>query len=85
LECFSAEQRIFPTADHAQYADEFSFRNGVNSLNELTGNTDGGTLMVMGTTTSAATNVIVNGTNSADIYGDANMWLKNERQPISFL
>jgi len=42
----------------------------VNSLNELTANTNGGTLTVVGTTTSAATNVTVNGTN-ASFYGDA--------------
>jgi RHS repeat-associated protein len=42
----------------------------VNSLNELTNNTNGGTLTVMGTTTSPATNVTVNGTN-ASVYGDA--------------
>ena len=43
----------------------------VNSLNELTTNTNGGTLTVMGTTTSPATNVTVNGTNNALLYGDA--------------
>jgi RHS repeat-associated protein len=43
----------------------------VNSLNELTQNTNGGRLTVMGTTTtSKATNVTVNGTNAL-IYGDA--------------
>ena len=42
----------------------------VNSLNELTANTNGGTLTVMGTTTSPATNVAVNG-NSAAHYNDA--------------
>ena len=42
----------------------------VNSLNELTANTNGGRLTVMGTTTSPATNVAVNGTNAAH-YGDA--------------
>jgi hypothetical protein len=42
----------------------------VNSLNELTANTNGGTLTVMGTTTSPATNVAVNGTN-AHLYLDA--------------
>ncbi|PWU15252.1 MAG: hypothetical protein C5B50_15740 [Verrucomicrobia bacterium] len=41
----------------------------VNSLNELTTVSRSGTLTVAGTTTSAATNVIVNGTN-ADLYGD---------------
>src|SRR5580658_5690411 len=41
-----------------------------NSLNELTANTNGGTLTVMGTTTSQATNVTVNSTNAAH-YGDA--------------
>jgi RHS repeat-associated protein len=42
----------------------------VNSVNELTENTNGGRLTVMGTTTSPATNVTVNGTN-AQFYGDA--------------
>jgi RHS repeat-associated protein len=42
----------------------------VNSLNELTANTNGGTLTVMGTTTSPATNVAVNGANAAR-YNDA--------------
>jgi RHS repeat-associated protein len=41
----------------------------VNSLNELTTNTNGGTLTVMGTTTPIATNVTVNGSN-ATLYGD---------------
>jgi RHS repeat-associated protein len=44
----------------------------VNSVNELTANTNGGTLTVIGTTTtSAATNVTVNTTTAARIYGDA--------------
>jgi len=42
----------------------------VNSLNELTANTNGGKLTVMGTTTSPATNVAVNGTNALR-YNDA--------------
>lgn len=42
----------------------------VNSLNELTTNTNGGTLTVVGTTTSAATNVTVNG-SLAQRYNDA--------------
>jgi RHS repeat-associated protein len=42
----------------------------VNSLNELTTNTNGGMLTVMGTTTSSATSVTVNG-SSASRYGDA--------------
>jgi RHS repeat-associated protein len=42
----------------------------VNSLNELTANTNGGRLTVVGTTTSTATNVTVNGTNALR-YGDA--------------
>jgi RHS repeat-associated protein len=42
----------------------------VNSLNELTENTNGGRLTVLGTTTSQATNVTVNGTNALR-YGDA--------------
>jgi RHS repeat-associated protein len=42
----------------------------VNSNNELTSATTSGTLTVMGTTTSAATNVTVNG-NLASFYGDA--------------
>jgi YD repeat-containing protein len=42
----------------------------VNSLNELTTNTNGGTLTVVGTTTSPATSVTVNG-SSATLYGDA--------------
>src|SRR5271157_496539 len=43
----------------------------VNSLNELTTNTNGGTLTVVGTTTSATvTNVTVN-TSNALLYGDA--------------
>jgi RHS repeat-associated protein len=42
----------------------------VNSLNELTANTNGGTLTVVGTTTSLATNVTVNSSN-AFFYGDA--------------
>jgi hypothetical protein len=42
----------------------------VNSDNELTANTNGGKLTVMGTTTSAATNVTVNGTNALR-YNDA--------------
>jgi RHS repeat-associated protein len=42
----------------------------VNSNNELTTATNGGTLTVVGTTTSAATNVTVNG-GSALRYGDA--------------
>jgi RHS repeat-associated protein len=41
----------------------------VNALNELTANTNGGTLTVMGTTTSQATNVTVNSTAAAH-YGD---------------
>jgi RHS repeat-associated protein len=41
-----------------------------NSINELTANTNGGKLTVIGTTTSPATNVTVNGTNAAR-YGDA--------------
>ena len=43
----------------------------VNSLNELTANTNGGTLTVVGTTTSQATNVTVNVTNTASNYNDA--------------
>jgi RHS repeat-associated protein len=43
----------------------------VNSDNELTANTNGGKLTVMGTTTSVATNVTVNATNTAQRYGDA--------------
>ena len=42
----------------------------VNTVNELTANTNGGRLTVVGTTTSIATNVAVNGTNAAH-YGDA--------------
>jgi RHS repeat-associated protein len=42
----------------------------VNSLNELTQNTNGGRLTVMGTTTSSATGVSVNGTNALR-YGDS--------------
>lgn len=42
----------------------------VNSNNELTVNTNGGTLTVVGTTTSPANSVTVNST-SASIYGDA--------------
>ena len=42
----------------------------VNSVNELTTGTNGGRLTVMGTTTSQATNVTVNGTNAL-LYGDA--------------
>jgi RHS repeat-associated protein len=42
----------------------------VNSLNELTENTNGGKLTVVGTTTSPATNVTVNGSNAL-FYGDA--------------
>jgi RHS repeat-associated protein len=44
----------------------------VNALNELTANTTGGTLTVMGTTTSPSNSVAVavNGTN-ASVYGDA--------------
>ena len=42
----------------------------VNSVNELTQNTNGGKLTVIGTTTSTATNVTVNGTNAIR-YGDA--------------
>jgi RHS repeat-associated protein len=42
----------------------------VNTLNELTQNTNGGKLTVIGTTTSQATNVTVNGTNAL-CYGDA--------------
>jgi RHS repeat-associated protein len=42
----------------------------VNSDNELTTATNGGTLTVVGTTTSLATNVTVNG-NAASRYGDA--------------
>jgi RHS repeat-associated protein len=41
----------------------------VNSLNELTTNTNGGTLTVMGMTTPIATNVTVNGSNAV-LYGD---------------
>jgi RHS repeat-associated protein len=41
----------------------------VNTLNELTANTNGGRLTVMGTTTSTATNVSVNSTNAL-LYGD---------------
>jgi len=43
----------------------------VNSDNELTANTNGGKLTVVGTTTSKATNVTVNSTNTAQRYGDA--------------
>ncbi len=43
----------------------------VNSDNELTANTNGGRLTVVGTTTSTATNVTVNATNTAQRYGDA--------------
>jgi RHS repeat-associated protein len=43
----------------------------VNSDNELTANTNGGKLTVVGTTTSTATNVTVNATNTAQRYGDA--------------
>ncbi len=42
----------------------------VNALNELTSNTNGGKLTAMGTSTSPATSVAVNGTNAL-IYGDA--------------
>ena len=42
----------------------------VNSVNELTTNTNGGTLTVVGTTTSPASSVTVNST-SASLYGDA--------------
>ncbi|MGA2751118.1 MAG: hypothetical protein ABSG59_20310, partial [Verrucomicrobiota bacterium] len=42
----------------------------VNSVNELTTNTNGGTLTVVGTTTSPATNVTVNTSNAA-VYLDA--------------
>jgi hypothetical protein len=42
----------------------------VNSNNELTSATTSGTLTVMGTTTSAATNVTVNGVTASN-YGDA--------------
>jgi RHS repeat-associated protein len=42
----------------------------VSSLNELTTGTNGGRLTVMGTTSSQATNVSVNGTNAL-LYGDA--------------
>ncbi len=42
----------------------------VNALNELTANTNGGKLTVMGTSTSPATSVAVNGTNAL-VYGDA--------------
>ncbi len=42
----------------------------VNALNELTANTNGGKLTVMGTSTSPATSVAVNGTNAL-LYGDA--------------
>ncbi len=42
----------------------------VNALNELTANTNGGKLTAMGTSTSPATSVAVNGTNAL-IYGDA--------------
>jgi RHS repeat-associated protein len=42
----------------------------VNSVNELTNNTNGGTLTVVGTTTSPANSVTVNGA-SASLYGDA--------------
>jgi RHS repeat-associated protein len=43
----------------------------VNTVNELTANTNGGKLTVMGTTTSPASNVTVNGTNTASLYNDA--------------
>ena len=42
----------------------------VNSDNELTANSNGGKITVMGTTTSSATNVTVNLTNTAQLYGD---------------
>ncbi len=42
----------------------------VNALNDLTANTNGGKLTVMGTSTSPATSVAVNGTNAL-VYGDA--------------
>jgi RHS repeat-associated protein len=51
----------------------------VNNLNELTTETNGGTLTVAGTTTSAATNVTVSGTGlssgPAQIYADAT-WVR---------
>ncbi len=58
----------------------------VNTLNELTANTNGGRLTVMGTTTSTATSVSVNGTNAAH-YNDAtfaatNMPLTTTYQPV---
>ena len=43
----------------------------LNTVNELTQNTNGGTLTVMGTTTSKPTSVTVNTTNTASIYGDS--------------
>jgi RHS repeat-associated protein len=42
----------------------------VNAVNELTSNTNGGTLTVVGTTTSPATSVTVNSTTAA-LYGDS--------------
>jgi hypothetical protein len=42
----------------------------VNSVNELTTNSNSGTLTVVGTTSSQATTVTVNGSNAAP-YGDA--------------
>ncbi len=52
----------------------------VNNVNELTANTNGGTLTVMGTTTSPATNVTVNGTIAAH-YADATFAATN--MPLS--
>ena len=43
----------------------------VNADNELTAQTNGGKLTVVGTTTSQATNVTVKGINQATLYGDA--------------
>jgi RHS repeat-associated protein len=48
----------------------------VNSVNELTTGTNGGRLTVMGTTSSQATNVTVNGTNAL-LYGDATFTATN--------
>ena len=52
----------------------------VNSVNELTTGTNGGRLTVMGTTSSQATNVTVNGTNAL-LYGDATFAATN--MPLS--
>jgi len=63
---------VYDPAGNLQYRtnNQLTANFTVNSDNELTANTNGGKITVMGTTTSSATNVTVNLTNTAQLYGD---------------